>query len=600
MLLRYEALQHLRDPVTIAVMVAVPIVLYPTAAWVGHRVIAATAAEDDARVLDVGQEPRFATGPGLRPVELVDHESAVREGRVLASARLGNGSAELWWDSRSADSALAAERLRASITAHRRATAGLQVVVVDRQPVGGAARPLAARLAPVMLCFSLVTAALYTALDVVTGERERGTLETLVVSARERGLVVAAKFLVVVVVTLLGGLLAWAVGAGSLAVVAPGGLDLLAFWGGTALLLPLAVLVAAVMVVGAAWVPDFKSGQVLTLPLVVIPLSLAAAAALPGLVLGPVTAFLPVTGIALAMRDVVAGTASLPMVALASLATVAHAAAAVVVAARLLGREDVVTGTRGSAARRARGDYRPEALVVLGGAALALWFLGQPAQAADRTWGVVFTQVACVLPAALAAPWWLGLPPNGVLRFHRPRARDAFRGVAVGLCLPGLALAVGGVQARLLPAPASLLAGAVDATLPLPLLLVAFAILPAVCEELLFRGTFHGLWARAGRPWAAVLASAVAFGAIHLSVFRFAPTMALGLVLGALALRTGSIVPGMLAHAVNNGAALLAMRAGCDLAPGPLAWLAAALAVALAWPGVRGGGRAPGASTLAS
>ena len=50
-----------------------------------------------------------------------------------------------------------------------------------------------------------------------------------------------------------------------------------------------------------------------------------------------------------------------------------------------------------------------------------------------------------------------------------------------------------------------------------------------------------------------VVLQAVLFGLVHGSIFRLLPTFALGLVLGFVRLRTGSIWPGVLIHALNNG-----------------------------------------------
>ena len=77
----------------------------------------------------------------------------------------------------------------------------------------------------------------------------------------------------------------------------------------------------------------------------------------------------------------------------------------------------------------------------------------------------------------------------------------------------------------------------------------------AVGEELLFRGlVFSGL--RRLGPVAAVVLSALLFGVAHASIYRFLPTFFLGLVLGLTRLRSRSIVPGMIIHALNNGIAV--------------------------------------------
>ncbi|MBM4389547.1 MAG: CPBP family intramembrane metalloprotease [Deltaproteobacteria bacterium] len=578
---RFELLQHLRDPATIVLMLLVPLLVYPLAGWAGHRALSNMEADAEARVFDVAVEPAVPLPANLSSKPLDPSATVVASGQVDAAARVRDGRVELWWDSRSPDSADARSRLKAAITEHRRSEAALRVTVRDEESERDAARSRAARFAPLLLLFTLLSGALYTALDVVTGERERGTLETLMVSTRTRAIVAAAKFLVVTAFSLVSAGVSLGLGAASLAVL--GGLRLAAgeVVGTALLLVPLAILVAAMVTLAAACAPDFKSGQVLALPVMFVPLLPASVAALPGFPLTPFTALLPLGGASLAIRAVLDGTASWPLVSLALGSTTAYAVAGVWATARLLGRESVLLAARGPGERRARGDFRVEALITFALAALALWFLGQAAQSRHMLGGLAFTQVGLFLPLALLAPWWLGLPVRERLQLHWPPWTELARGLVVGLCLPGLALTVGQLQGLVLDAPSGLLAGLLEPTTPIWWSLLCLAVLPAICEELLFRGAFLGLWRRPPGRWQAVLATALAFGAMHASIFRLAPTAALGVVLGALALRSRSVVPGIAAHGLNNGIAVLGGYGFLSLEPGPVAWTGAAAALVL-------------------
>ena len=96
------------------------------------------------------------------------------------------------------------------------------------------------------------------------------------------------------------------------------------------------------------------------------------------------------------------------------------------------------------------------------------------------------------------------------------------------------------------------------AALPLGTRLLLIAAIPAFVEELCFRGlALGGLKSRG--PWFAVGATSVVFAAFHvvqpqgLFLDRFAPTLLLGLLLGTVRWRTGSVWPGMLLHFLHNG-----------------------------------------------
>jgi sodium transport system permease protein len=88
---------------------------------------------------------------------------------------------------------------------------------------------------------------------------------------------------------------------------------------------------------------------------------------------------------------------------------------------------------------------------------------------------------------------------------------------------------------------------------------LTFALLPAVCEEFAFRGFILSGLERQHRERSAILLSALMFGFLHvlLSLFQqlFNATL-LGVVLGLLAVRSRSILPGIIFHFLNNAAAV--------------------------------------------
>lgn len=92
---------------------------------------------------------------------------------------------------------------------------------------------------------------------------------------------------------------------------------------------------------------------------------------------------------------------------------------------------------------------------------------------------------------------------------------------------------------------------------PLLLELVVLALVPAICEETLVRGAIaRGLAARFG-PLAAVLVSSAYFALLHLSLARALPTFVLGAASAAIVLRTGTLLPAVIIHALHNAAALV-------------------------------------------
>lgn len=93
------------------------------------------------------------------------------------------------------------------------------------------------------------------------------------------------------------------------------------------------------------------------------------------------------------------------------------------------------------------------------------------------------------------------------------------------------------------------------------MVLFTIGVVPALCEELAFRGAMQPLLAKAtGNIHVAVWLTAAVFSAIHLQFYTFLPRLLLGAMLGYLVVWTGSLMTSMFAHLVNNVMALLMHR----------------------------------------
>jgi len=91
-------------------------------------------------------------------------------------------------------------------------------------------------------------------------------------------------------------------------------------------------------------------------------------------------------------------------------------------------------------------------------------------------------------------------------------------------------------------------------------ILLGVAALPAIFEELSFRGVLQPLLIRAtGSAFWGIALAAVIFSAIHLQFYGFLPRVLLGALFGWLAHRSGSLLPGMVAHFANNALAAVTL-----------------------------------------
>jgi uncharacterized protein len=89
--------------------------------------------------------------------------------------------------------------------------------------------------------------------------------------------------------------------------------------------------------------------------------------------------------------------------------------------------------------------------------------------------------------------------------------------------------------------------------------LVVMAVIPAIAEELFFRGVLQQLFAKiTNRKILAVVITALIFSIIHMQFYGFLPRFLLGLIMGLLYLWSGSIWTAIIAHFVNNAGAVIA------------------------------------------
>ena len=92
------------------------------------------------------------------------------------------------------------------------------------------------------------------------------------------------------------------------------------------------------------------------------------------------------------------------------------------------------------------------------------------------------------------------------------------------------------------------------------IVIISVALVPAVFEELAFRGALQPLLIKAtGKPWIGIAIASVIFSAIHFQFYGFLPRLFLGALFGWFAYRSGSLIPGMVAHFVNNAGAALTL-----------------------------------------
>lgn len=208
----------------------------------------------------------------------------------------------------------------------------------------------------IILCF---TGAMYPAMDLTAGEKERGTMETLLCSPVARVDLVLGKFLMVLTSSLAamacslaslglsfafaGSLLAGGAraAAGAKAADLPM-IDPVGVIGVLGMVVPVAVLFSAVIFTVSLFAKSYKEAQSYVAPMIFVVILPAVVGMLPGIELNARLALVPILNLSLVCREMLSGVWHWPYIALIFGSTCLYAGAALALAVRMFKREDVI------------------------------------------------------------------------------------------------------------------------------------------------------------------------------------------------------------------------------------------------------------------
>jgi sodium transport system permease protein len=646
-LIRKELRESLRDRRTILTLVLMPLLLYPLLAIAFQQLILSNKAEKEPTTYRVGfvskEEaqsllPYWEVGrqdlaarhgaiptaktphpptpaylepvPDLKPFVIDDPDDALRHGAIDVAVRLTPPGAfmaipgsplvvdarmtYLEGSTRGREAVAHLERLTAE------ANTVMMTLSLRRRGFGQRGDPVRVRaaevidegaqkssllpvLVPLILILMTMTGAVYPAIDLTAGERERSTLEILVAAPIPRLSILLAKYVAVVTVALMTALINLGTMALTLQVTGIGGalglsLSFVMLAQILGLLALFAAFFSAVLLVLTSFARSFKEAQAYLIPLMLFCLMPGVLALLPGLSLDGFLSVVPLINIVLLARDVLEGSATIATGGIVVTTTLLYAMGSIALAARIFGAEAVLSSESsgwGDLFRRAdqpRRTAKASSALLCLALLFPLYFLSN-ASLAQVSAGL---ETRLLLASALNVCLFAGVPLF-VAWWGRVEARPGFRLGAPSL-LPLLVAVVLGLASWPLVHELSLFLRQVGFSTLRPehlkqlgeavaqwreispvYLVVVLALVPALVEELFFRGFLLGALDEDGKsPVRAVVGSAVLFALFHLlvsnaiAVERLPPSLLLGLLLGWLAYRAGSIWPGVLLHLLNN------------------------------------------------
>lgn len=452
------------------------------------------------------------------------------------------------------------------------------------------------KVLPFVVLVWALTGAFYPAIDLCAGEKERGTLETLLCSPALRSEIVWGKLLTVITFSTVTALLNLASlgltgllffsrleglgkGGASLALGAP---PLAAIFWLLLTIVPIAALFSGLALAIAAFARSSKEGQYYLMPLLLITLPLMVLPMLPSAELDMGSSLIPVSGVMLWLRALIEG--QYADAARFATPVIAVTAGCCWLAIRwaerqfqsesVLFRESERFGPRlwVRQLRRDRDDT-PSAseAMVCGLLILMITFFASLQVASPRDWPgmarmVLITQIGLIAAPALIMAVMLTRRPARTLLLAPPPPWMSLPGAVLLAVSLNPSIVLLGQQIReLYP----LSDEAIKAFEPLMTaisqapwwqVLVVVALAPAVCEELVFRGFILSGLRKLGSAPAAIAISSLLFGATHGMLQQSLSAVAIGMVIGFVAVQTGSLYPCILLHFTHNGLTVTASR----------------------------------------
>lgn len=469
------------------------------------------------------------------------------------------------------------------------------------------------KLFPALLVIMSMTGAFYPAIDLCAGEKERGTMETLLICPAKRIEIVFGKFLTVMcfsVSTAVLNLISIGMTGKHMASLmqrTPGvhmaGAPEFPPWYALCwiiiLLLPLAAMFSALCLALATFARSSKEGQYYLTPLLMVTLGLTVFCVSPGIELNLFYSVMPIAGVALLLKGLLLNPQDMMVYAYAIpvLATsIAYSLLALWWSVDQFQREEVLfrEAERFELKLWLRHLMRDKEPTPTFAQAMFCFMLIMMLQFASfkylsrattnaageldtiQTMKVMLVQqLALIASPALMMGIMLTTSVWQTFRFRLPSLKMLALGIILAVSAHPLSLMLAAsLQWFFPPLPdgiAQLTSNMGDPSQPLWTVLLPFAIAPAFCEEVAFRGFMLSGLGRHGRTWLAIILSSLAFGVMHMIPQQVFNAALLGIVLGIVATRSQSLWPAVAFHLVFNSLALMHGRIGrqfgADLPP---------------------------------
>lgn len=443
---------------------------------------------------------------------------------------------------------------------------------------------------PFLLITSILMGAVYPAIDTTAGEKERGTLETLLTLPVKNDELILGKFFAVALVAVVSAvlnLLSMGIMAGFLfnmmgtADEEYATMNLAGFVPAVIVVLfcvvAFAMFISAVTMCVTTFAKSYKEANNYVTPLLLVVMFTGYIGFIPNITFTPLLAAIPVVNICLLINNLLVFKYNFYLIMIVLITNVAYAFLAVWVLGKIYNSEDIVFGEGGMSLQifTSRKELKKggvpnfsDAMLVACVSMLLLFYVGAIVQAKFLLAGLLMTQLMIIGVPALAA-WYTKKDIKETFSLKVPAVKHVIGAILIEIGTYVVVMLISGVLQKLWPQDLEAVESSFELMLSgmkfLPTLLV-IALAPAICEEALFRGYLFAATRKKYKPWVAILIVSALFGVYHMSIIKFFTTGLLGIAFAYVVYKTGSICCSSVMHFLNNGFSVVMMFYGAGLA----------------------------------
>ena len=434
---------------------------------------------------------------------------------------------------------------------------------------------------PFILILAILTGAIYPAIDATAGERERGTLETIMTLPVRKSEIMVSKFLSVSSIAIFTALLN-ILSMSAMMVYLYKTMDLSGALTNSfefsrfipaivslLICLPIfAMFTSALCLCVCIFAKSFKEANNISSPIMIVFMFAAMVSILPNVELTEKTALIPISNISLLIKSVFSLDYDVRLVALVLFSNLFYCVLMIVFMSTLFSSEDVLFGESSGGIhlfeRRAnlRKGTMPgvaDLLLVFSALMLLVIYLGSLASLKVGFYSSLVIQLMILLIPLLYAIYIR----CDLKKLYFIRAPRVLQLLAVILIWAG-AFSVNQVLAtclsKIIPSmetSSDLLTESILSGGFIPALIIV-GITPAICEEAAFRGFLFGSLKHRTKVWIAVLISAALFGLYHMNFLQFFTGLFMGCFMAYMTYKSESIFPSVLFHMLNNSLSVIA------------------------------------------